>query len=95
MKPMDMQHVEGQDKGKLMLFALSTCGWCKKTRALIEELNADYDYVYVDLLRGKEREEVINMVKKWNPQVSFPTLVINDKKSIIGFKEDEIREALE
>lgn len=92
---MDMQHVEGQDKGKLMLFALSTCGWCKKTRALIEELNADYDYVYVDLLRGKEREEVINMVKKWNPQVSFPTLVINDKKCIIGFKEDEIREALE
>lgn len=92
---MDMQHVEGQDKGKLMLFALSTCGWCKKTRALIEELNADYDYVYVDLLTGKEREEVINMVKKWNPQVSFPTLVINDNKCIIGFKEDEIREALE
>lgn len=92
---MELQHIEGQNKGKLMLFALSTCGWCKKTRALIEELNADYSYVYVDLLHGKEREEVINMVKKWNPQVSFPTLVINDKKCIVGFKEDEIREALE
>lgn len=92
---MEMQHVEGQDKGKLVLFALSTCGWCKKTRALIEELNADYDYVYVDLLKGKEREEVVNMIKKWNPQISFPTLVINDKECIIGFKEDEIREALE
>ena len=34
----EMQHVEGQDKGKLVLFALSTCGWCKKTRALIEDL---------------------------------------------------------
>ena len=35
---MVMQHVEGQDKGKLVLFALSTCGWCKKTRELIEDL---------------------------------------------------------
>ena len=91
---MIMQHVEGQDKGKLVLFALSTCGWCKKTRELIEDLDADYDYVYVDLLQGKEREEVVEMVKKWNPQVSFPTLVINDEKCIIGFKEEEIKEAI-
>ncbi len=49
----EMQHVEGQDKGKLVLFALSTCGWCKKTRALIEDLDASYDYVYVDLTKGQ------------------------------------------
>jgi glutaredoxin-like protein NrdH len=91
---MKMQHVEGQNKGKLVLFALSTCGWCKKTRALIEDLDADYEYVYVDLLKGEEREEVVGMVKKWNPQLSFPTLVINDDKTIIGFKEEEIKEAL-
>jgi len=89
-----MQHVEGQDKGKLVLFALSTCGWCKKTRALIEDLDASYDYVYVDLTKGNEREEIVEMVKKWNPQVSFPTLVLNDEKCIVGFKEDEIREAI-
>ena len=91
---MIMQHIEGQDKGKLVLFALSTCGWCKKTRALIEDLNADYKYVYVDLLKGEERDEVVEMVKKWNPQVSFPTLVINDEKTIVGFKEDEIKEEI-
>jgi glutaredoxin-like protein NrdH len=90
----EMQHVEGQDKGKLVLFALSTCGWCKKTRALIEDLDASYDYVYVDLTNGKEREDIVEMVKKWNPQVSFPTLVINDEKCIVGFKEDEIKEAI-
>ncbi len=51
----EMQHVEGQDKGKLVLFALSTCGWCKKTRALIEDLDASYDYVYVDLTKGQRK----------------------------------------
>ena len=89
-----MQHVEGQNKGKVVLFALSTCGWCKKTRELIEDLDADYEYVYVDLTKGEEREEVVEMVKKWNPQLSFPTLVINDDKTIVGFKEEEIKEAL-
>ena len=67
-----MQHVDGKDKGKLVLFALSTCGWCKKTRALIEDLEADYDYVYVDLLKGQDREEAVEMVKKWNSQGIFP-----------------------
>ena len=91
---MKMQHVEGQNKGKVVLFALSTCGWCKKTRELIEDLDADYEYVYVDLTKGEEREEVVEMVKKWNPQLSFPTLVINDDKTIVGFKEEEIKEAI-
>ena len=36
----------------------------------------------------------MNVVEKWNPNGSFPTLVINNSKSIIGFREHEIREAL-
>jgi glutaredoxin-like protein NrdH len=34
-------------------------------------------------------------VRKWNPACSFPTIVIDDKKCIVGFKEDEIREAVQ
>jgi len=91
---MPMQHVDGENKGKLILFALSTCQWCKKTRMLIEELGTEYDYIYVDLLNGDERTEIVEEIKKWNPQLSFPTLVINDEKVIVGFKEDEIKENL-
>lgn len=90
---MVVQHVAGKDKGKIMLYALSTCVWCKKTRALLEELGVTYDYEYVDLLQGKERDDAITVVKKWNPSCSFPTLIINDK-CIVGFKDTEIREAL-
>ena len=91
---MPMQHVDGENKGKLVLFALSTCQWCKKTRMLIEELGTEYDYIYVDLLKGDERTEIVEKIKKWNPQLSFPTLVVNDEKVIVGFKEDEIKENL-
>lgn len=87
-----MQHVDGENKGKIVLFALSTCGWCKKTRMLLEDVGAEYDYIYVDLLQGEERQEVIQEVEKWNPQLSFPTMVINDDETIVGFNEDRVRE---
>jgi len=90
---MAIEHVSGKDKGQIMLYALSTCVWCKKTRVLLDELGVAYDYEYVDLLQGSERDKAIEKVKKWNPSCSFPTVVINDK-CVIGFKENEIREAL-
>jgi glutaredoxin len=57
-------------------------------------MGIEYSYEYVDLLDGSERDRVMQAVTKWNPSCSFPTMVINDKKCIVGFKEDEIREEL-
>jgi glutaredoxin-like protein NrdH len=91
---MTKKHIAGRKVGKVTLYALSTCVWCNKTKKLLNELGVDYDYTDVDLLGGAEREAVIETIKKYNPPCSFPTLVINDKKSIVGFKENEIREAL-
>jgi glutaredoxin len=91
---MAVEHVHGKNKGKVMLYALSTCGWCAKTKDLLRELGVDFDYMYVDLLEDHEQDKVLNEIEKWNPKGSFPTLVIRDKKSIVGFREDEIREAL-
>jgi glutaredoxin len=89
-----IEHVEGKDKGKIMLYALSTCGWCRKTKHLLEDLNVGYDFVYVDQLEGSDKDDTMKEVRKWNPRSSFPTLVINNKIVITGFKDDEIRKAL-
>jgi len=88
-------HVDGKDKGSIRLFALSTCVWCRKTKRLLDSLAVAYDYVYTDLLSSNERNEVLDEVEKWNPRVSFPTIVINNEKAIVGFKENQIREAIE
>lgn len=91
---MKLEHVDGENKGNIVLFALSTCGWCKKTRMLIEDLGIEYDYIYVDLTNGDEREEAVETLKQYNPDISFPTLVINDSDTIIGFEEDKIKSKL-
>lgn len=86
-----MKHVEGTKKSNIKLYALSTCGWCKKTKALLNDLQADYHYVDVDLLGDADQQEAVAEITKWNPECSFPTLVIDNKSCIVGFKEQEIR----
>jgi len=76
------------------LYALSTCGWCKKTRQLLDTNGVEYDLVYVDLLEGDEREAVLAEVRKWNPRTSFPTVVVNESESVAGFNEERLRELL-
>ncbi|OGO32567.1 MAG: NrdH-redoxin [Chloroflexi bacterium RBG_16_56_11] len=92
---MTMKHVAGNKKGrKVVLYALSTCGWCKKTKELLNVMSVEYDYTDVDLLRGAEQEEAMKVVKKFNPECNFPTMVIDGKLCIVGFREEEIRKAL-
>ncbi|MDY6964541.1 MAG: glutaredoxin family protein [Halobacteriota archaeon] len=91
---MEMKHIAGENRGDVKLYTLSTCGWCKKTKGLLSELGVEYSYIDVDLLEGRDKKEVMDEVKRQNPQCSFPTLVINGNKCIVGFKEDKIREAI-
>ncbi len=91
---MKIEHVKGVNKGKIMLYALSTCGWCRKTKELLSKQGVSFDFIYVDKLEGKDRDKTMDVVKKWNSSCSFPTIVINDKQCIVGYKEDKIKEAL-
>jgi glutaredoxin-like protein NrdH len=80
-------------ENNVKLYALSTCIHCKNTREFLEECGTKYDCVYVDKLEGDERKKVVDEVKKHNPSLSFPTLIINGKV-IVGFKKEEIKELL-
>lgn len=75
------------------LYSLSTCSHCKSTKKFLSDCTVMYDFVDVDLLQGEERKAILEDVKKFNPKCSFPTIIIGDKV-IVGFKENEIREAL-
>jgi glutaredoxin-like protein NrdH len=90
---MAMKHVDGSDRGNIIIYTLSTCVWCKKTKALFQDLGVGYDYVDVDALESEERQKTIEEIKRWNPSCSFPSIVINGEKCIVGYDEKKIREA--
>ncbi|MGA2142841.1 MAG: glutaredoxin family protein [Brevinematales bacterium] len=90
----DFQRIDGKDKGKVTMYALSTCVWCKKTKKLLQEMGVNYSYIDMDQLDDEVKDKYIKELKNWNPSCSYPTLVINDRDCIVGFEEEKIREAL-
>jgi glutaredoxin-like protein NrdH len=75
------------------VYTLSSCSHCKATKRFLDECSVRYEFTDVDLLEGEERTAILEDVRKFNPRCSFPTIIIGDKV-IIGFKENEIKEAL-
>jgi len=82
-----------ENQPNVMMYTLSTCSHCKATKKLLNQCKVQYDFTDVDLLQGEERQAILEDVRKLNPNCSFPTIIIGDKV-IVGYKEQEIKEAL-
>lgn len=63
-----------------------------KTKKLLDSLGIEYSYIDVDLLDDDASDEMNKEIARWNPKESFPTIVIDNKKCIVGYQEDKIKE---
>ena len=79
---------------KIVVYALSTCIHCKKAKEFLDSNNVTYDCTYVDRLSGDERTDTVSTIKKINPSLSFPTIVIGERV-VVGFDESDLKEALD
>ena len=77
----------------IWLYSLSTCSHCKAIKRLLGECKIEYKFTDVDQLSMDARQAILNDIKRLNPECSFPTVIIGDKV-VVGFKENEIMEAL-
>jgi glutaredoxin len=80
---------------KITLYALSTCAHCRKTGQLLLDLVGEdgFTHIYVDRLSGDERNETMRELRRVNPTMSFPTVVIGEEV-VTGFKEERITELI-
>lgn len=79
---------------KVVLFALSTCAWCKLTKQFLKDNEVEYSYLDIDLLNENEKEEIRQIILDKGGPLSFPTTIIDDEILITGFRKDKIKEAL-
>jgi glutaredoxin-like protein NrdH len=91
---MKFTQVAGAKKADIIVFALSTCPWCKKAKALLNELGVEYRYVDVDLAEYADEQEIMTQMHRWGQVTAFPTLVFNDQEAVVGFKPDKIKELI-
>jgi len=86
--------VEGRRKDhKVFMYTLSTCVWCKRTKQFLKDSGVEYEYVDVDQANSEQLKKIEKDFAKTG-SYSYPTIVIDDKRVIKGFKVDEIKEAL-
>ncbi|HLN89852.1 MAG TPA: glutaredoxin family protein [Candidatus Binatia bacterium] len=92
---MQFSKVSGKKNNhKVALYALSTCVWCKMTKQYLNDNQVEYEYVDVDLLNDNDKSQAhATIVSKGGP-LSYPTIIVDDKKVITGFRKDELKEAL-
>jgi glutaredoxin-like protein NrdH len=86
------QSVEGRARGKIVIYSLSTCMWCRMTKSLLSQLGIAYSFVDVDTLDGADKDAAKAEIKRWNSSGSYPTIVIDDREAISGYDETEIRD---
>jgi glutaredoxin-like protein NrdH len=79
---------------KVTVYALSTCIHCTHCKEYLEERGQAYECVYVDRLSGEERNETMALVRKANPAMSFPTVIV-DGQAIVGFDKEALEKALD
>ncbi|WP_332248656.1 glutaredoxin family protein [Desulforegula conservatrix] len=84
---------EENKNSDVTIYSLSTCSHCKAAKKFIGDCAVKYEFIDVDMLDREERMAILEDVRKVNPRCSFPTIVIGDKV-VVGFREDQIKEAL-
>jgi len=92
---MNIVKVEGKNKKhRILIYALSTCAWCKMAKQYFKDNGFEYEYVDVDLANDADHEKIRKDLEKRGAAPSFPTLIIDGKTVITGFRKDLIKEAL-
>jgi glutaredoxin-like protein NrdH len=91
---MDIVTVEGTPVKDLFLYTLSTCGWCRKTKAFLRDAGVAFRYVDVDLASPADQERLSTELRRWNPASSFPTIVVDGTTCMVGFDPERLRAVL-
>ena len=93
---MKVVKVSGRNnKHKVFVYALSTCAWCKLAKKFLKENEIEYEYVDVDLCEDEEKEKIKKDILDKGGDLSYPTIIVDGKILITGFRRDKLKEALE
>ena len=92
---MQFSKVSGQKRQhKVVLYALSTCAWCKLTKQFLKDNDIEYEYVDVDLCEEEDKQKIRQHIQSKGGPLSYPTIIIDDNMLITGFRKDKLKEAL-
>jgi len=89
-----MKVTGSNNKHKVLLYALSTCAWCKLTKKFLNDNKIAYEYIDVDLCPDEDRAKIRKDIRHRGGEINYPIIIVDDKILISGFRKDKLKEAL-
>jgi glutaredoxin-like protein NrdH len=83
------------NKHRVLMYAISTCVWCKRAKRFLKDNHIEYEYVDVDLSSLDDLRKVKRDILNRGGHLTYPTIIIDDKVLLTNPQEDELRKALE
>ncbi len=91
LETLEYTSVPGSVKGhEITVYALSTCGFCKRALAFLNQRGLAYRYIYMDMIPLETKAEAKKALKeRFKDDVAFPFAVIDGDKHLVGFVEPD------
>lgn len=72
----------------ITVYALSTCGFCKRAIGFLETNGFAYRYIHLDKIPLDSKTELKRELKeKYKADVAFPFVTLDGEKYLVGFIE--------
>jgi glutaredoxin-like protein NrdH len=80
----------GRSDHDITVYALSTCGFCKRALGYLNAKGIAYRYVYMDQVPLATKNEAKKALKeRFKEDVAFPFAIIDGDKHLVGFIEPD------
>ena len=88
--------VEGPRNEKdLMLFAISTCGFCRKAKKFLKKNGLTHKYIDVDTLDPVDKSDIAHEFKShFGERIMYPCLIVDGKEFLFSFIRVQWQEKL-
>ena len=83
------------NKHKVMMYALSTCGWCKRAKQFLKDNEIEYEYIDIDLCSMTDKQKIRQDIQNLGGILAYPTVIIDNKTLLTGAPQDKLKEVLE
>jgi glutaredoxin-like protein NrdH len=84
-----------RQKHTVLMYAISTCIWCKRAKRFLSTHQIEYEYIDVDLISQEDLQHVERDIMDREGQLLFPTIIVDDQMILTNPQEEQLRQVLE
>ena len=93
---MQIVKVPGKNKKhKILVYSISTCGWCKRAKQFLKDNDVEYEYIDVDFCNLEDKQKIFKEIQSRGGILAYPTLIIDNKTLLTGAPQDKLKVVLE